>query len=44
MKISIFKYYLLSLCFFAVNFAQNIELENYNLTGNLFGRFENCIE
>ncbi len=35
MKISIFKYYLLSLCFFTVNFAQNIELENYNLTGNL---------
>ncbi len=35
MKKSIMKYYLLSLCFFAVNFAQNIELENYNLTGNL---------
>ncbi len=35
MKISIVKYLLLSLCFFAVNFAQNIELENYNLTGNL---------
>ena len=35
MKKLIFKYYLLSLCFFTVNFAQNIELENYNLTGNL---------
>ncbi len=35
MKKSIIKYYLLSLSFFAVNFAQNIELENYNLTGNL---------
>ncbi|MCH7773824.1 MAG: hypothetical protein IH784_05390, partial [Bacteroidetes bacterium] len=35
MKKSIFKYYLLSLLFFAVNFAQNIELENYKLTGNL---------
>ena len=35
MKISIIKYYLLSLCFFAVNFAQNIELDNYKLTGNL---------
>ena len=36
MKKSIIKYYLLSLCFFTVNFPQNIELENYNLTGNLF--------
>lgn len=36
MRKSIIKYYLLSLCFFAVNFAQNIELENYILTGNLF--------
>lgn len=35
MKKSIIKYYLLSLSFFAVNFAQNIELENYKLTGNL---------
>ncbi len=35
MKKSILKYCLLSLCFFAVNFAQNIELENYNFTGNL---------
>ena len=35
MKKSIFKYFLLSLSFFAVNFAQNIELENYKLTGNL---------
>lgn len=35
MKKSIYKYYLLSLLFFAVNFAQNIELENYKLTGNL---------
>jgi len=35
LKKLIFKYYLLSLCFFTVNFAQNIELENYNLTGNL---------
>lgn len=35
MKKSIFKYCLLSLSFIAVNFAQNIELENYKLTGNL---------
>jgi hypothetical protein len=35
MKKSIIKYFLLSLCFFSINFAQNIELENYNLTGNL---------
>ena len=35
MKKSISKYFLLSLCFFSVNFTQNIELENYNLTGNL---------
>jgi len=35
MKISIIKYCLLSLSFFTVNFAQNIELENYKLTGNL---------
>jgi len=35
MKKSIIKYCLLSLSFFTVNFAQNIELENYKLTGNL---------
>lgn len=35
MKKSIIKYYLLSLCFFTVNFAQNIQLDNYHLTGNL---------
>ena len=35
MKKSIIKYCLLSFSFFTVNFAQNIELENYKLTGNL---------
>ena len=35
MKISIIKYCLLSLSFLTANFAQNIELENYKLTGNL---------
>jgi hypothetical protein len=35
MKISIIKYCLLSLSFFTVNFAQDMELENYKLTGNL---------
>jgi len=35
MKKSIIKYSLLSLSLFTVNFAQNIELENYKLTGNL---------
>ena len=35
MKISIIKYCLLSLSLLTVNFAQNIELENYKLTGNL---------
>ncbi len=35
MKKSIIKYCLLPLSFIAVNFAQNIELENYKLTGNL---------
>ncbi len=35
MKKSIIKYSLLSLSLFTVNFAQNIELVNYKLTGNL---------
>ncbi|MGB5848690.1 MAG: hypothetical protein WBH40_09400 [Ignavibacteriaceae bacterium] len=35
MKKSIIKYCLLSLSLLTVNFAQNIELENYKLTGNL---------
>ena len=35
MKISIMKYSLLSLSLFTINFAQNIEQENYKLTGNL---------
>lgn len=35
MKKSVTKYCLLSLCFFSFNFAQNIELGNYELTGNL---------
>ena len=35
MKKSIIKYCLLPLSLFTVNFAQNIELENYKLTGNL---------
>lgn len=35
MKKLIIKYSLLSLSLFTVNFAQNIELENYKLTGNL---------
>jgi len=35
MKKLIIKYSLLSLSLFTINFAQNIELENYKLTGNL---------
>jgi len=35
MKMSIIKYCLISLSFFTINFAQNVEQENYKLTGNL---------
>lgn len=35
MRMLVIKYCLLSIFFIAVNFAQNIELDNYKLTGNL---------